>query len=77
MNRIKRAAENQERFKVIVFLPLLPGFEGEVDDASSTVMKIQLHFEYFTISRGGNSILEQLKRVVKDPSEYIEFYSLR
>ena len=38
-----------------------------------------MHWEYFTISRGGNSILEQLARDtnIADPSEYIEFFSLR
>ena len=58
INRIKQAAANKEAFKVIVFLPLLPGFEGEIDDPSSAVMKVQLHWEYATISRGGSSILE-------------------
>ena len=58
VKRIKSAARKKEKFKVIVFVPLLPGFEGEIDDPNSAVMKVQLHWEYFTISRGGNSILE-------------------
>ena len=44
----------------MVVMPLLPGFEGEIDSDSSNVMKIQLHWEYLSISRGGRSILEQL-----------------
>lgn len=79
VNRIITAATEGERFKVIVFVPLLPGFEGEVDSGSSGVMKVQLHWEYNTICRGGNSIIEQLSRDmhIRDPFEYIEFYSLR
>jgi phospholipase D1/2 len=62
---------------VVVFLPLLPGFAGEIEDSSSAVMKIQLYWEYFTISRGDNSILEQLKKEINNPEDYIEFFSLR
>jgi phospholipase D1/2 len=40
VKRIKTAARLKEKFKVIVFLPLLPGFEGEIDDAGSAVMKV-------------------------------------
>lgn len=58
MNRIKKAALNRENFQVIVVMPLLPGFEGEIDADNSNIMKIQLHWEYLTISRGGNSLLE-------------------
>jgi phospholipase D1/2 len=79
VKRIKDAARKKEKFKVVVFVPLLPGFEGEIDDSNSAIMKVQLHWEYFTISRGGNSILEQLiaDPFISDPSEYIEFFSLR
>jgi phospholipase D1/2 len=33
----------KEDFKVIIFIPLLPGFEGDVREPNSTVMRIQLH----------------------------------
>ena len=75
--RIKKAHALQEKFRVMVFLPLLPGFPGDIDKPSAAVLKIQLHWEYFTISRGGNSLLECLKREDIDPDEYIHFFSLR
>ncbi|KRX08542.1 hypothetical protein PPERSA_13023 [Pseudocohnilembus persalinus] len=79
IDRIKLAAERKEKFKVVVIMPLLPGFEGEINGSNSTIMKCQLYWEYCTISRGGSSILEQLERDknIQDPSEYIEFYGLR
>ncbi|EAR83685.1 phospholipase d1 (macronuclear) [Tetrahymena thermophila SB210] len=79
IERIKKAAEKGENFKVVVVMPLLPGFEGEVNDSGSAVMKCQLHWEYATISRGGQSILEELRSHPKidDPSKYIQFYGLR
>ncbi|CAD8061948.1 unnamed protein product [Paramecium sonneborni] len=75
--RIKEAHEKQQRFKVIVFLPLLPGFEGEIDQSNSTVLKLQLHYEYQTISRGGQSIIESLKQDGIKPENYIQFFGLR
>jgi len=76
--RIKKAYDNKQKFKVIVFLPLLPGFEGEVDDPRSTVLRIQLHWQYQTISRGGTSIFEELaKYEIPNPEDYIQFMSLR
>jgi phosphatidylserine/phosphatidylglycerophosphate/cardiolipin synthase-like enzyme len=36
-----------------------------------------MHFQYITISRGGNSIIEKLKELGIDPSKYIGWYSLR
>lgn len=55
------------------------GFEGEIDDPGSGVMKIQLHWEYQTICRGGTSILEELAADpnIPDPSKYIKFYGMR
>ena len=77
--RIKKAALRKEKFRVIVFLPLLPGFEGEIYQQNSSILKIQMHWEYSTICRGGSSILETLARDpnIPDPSKYISFFSLR
>ncbi|CAD8151474.1 unnamed protein product [Paramecium pentaurelia] len=77
ISRIKEAHEKQQRFKVIVFVPLLPGFEGEIDQSNSAVLKVQLHFEYQTISRGGKSIIETLKQDGIKPENYIQFFGLR
>ncbi len=41
-----------EAFKVIVLLPLLPAFEGDIASPNSAVLRIQLYWEYKTISRG-------------------------
>lgn len=43
----------------------MKGFEGEIDSPDAGVMKIQLHWEYQTICRGGTSILEDL---VQEPT---------
>ncbi|KAL4469400.1 hypothetical protein ABPG74_004653 [Tetrahymena malaccensis] len=77
IDRILLADKKGEDFFVCVVMPLLPGFAGEVNDSNAAVMKCQLHWEYFTISRGGGSIYEVLKQHVKDPFKYIKFFGLR
>ncbi len=42
---IKAHNINQKfKFKVIVVMPLMPGFEGNVFDPASSVLRIQLHY---------------------------------
>lgn len=77
LERIKIAASEHKNFRVIVLMPLLPGFEGKID--SSSILKAQLHWEYSTICRGIASIIEQLKNDpnIQSPDDYICFHSLR
>jgi phospholipase D1/2 len=57
----------------------LKGFEGEINQAGSAVMKVQLHWEYQTISRGGGSLYEELRKDpnIPDPFKFVRFYGLR
>ena len=77
LERVKIAASLKQKFRVIVVMPLLPGFEGRIE--SSSILKAQLHWEYSSICRGIASIVEQLKndRNIDNVDEYISFYSLR
>lgn len=74
VDRIKYAFAHGEAFKVIVVMPLLPAFEGSVDDPAAAVLRVQLYWEYQTI----NSLYEQLREAgIEDPTRYIAFYGLR
>lgn len=55
--RIEKAIQQGQDFKVCVLLPLLPGFEGGIEEKSGNVMRIQLGWKYHTISRAKNSII--------------------
>mmetsp|Transcript_4943 Transcript_4943/g.9266 ORF Transcript_4943/g.9266 Transcript_4943/m.9266 type:complete len:1030 (+) Transcript_4943:37-3126(+) len=72
VKRIKAAYDSGEPFKVIVVMPLLPAFEGSVDDTNAAVLRVQLYWEYRTISG-----LYALLSDIPDPKEYISFYGLR
>ncbi|CAD8140682.1 unnamed protein product [Paramecium pentaurelia] len=76
VQRIKQAYYNQQQFHIMIVLPLLPGFEGEIDDNKANLMKLQLHYEYYSICRGGQSLIEQLKDI-PNISQYLTISGLR
>ncbi|KAI8376797.1 hypothetical protein BD560DRAFT_445548 [Blakeslea trispora] len=77
VERIKRAHANGENYKVFILIPLIPAFEGDLATTDASAARNVMHFQYITISRGGNSIIEKLKEAGIEPSDYIGWYSLR
>jgi phospholipase D1/2 len=77
VERIIRAHSENEPFRVIVFLPLLPAFEAEVNRAEASVLRIVMQGQYSGISRGPYSIMGQLASHGIKADQYISFYSLR
>ncbi|OAX38224.1 phospholipase D/nuclease [Rhizopogon vinicolor AM-OR11-026] len=75
VERIIEAARDGRKFKVIVVIPELPGFAGDIknDTALKTIMAAQ----YRTINRGGHSIYEDIRAAGFEPMDYIRFYHLR
>jgi phospholipase D1/2 len=74
--RISKAHREKKPFKVIIMIPLLPGFEGDVREDNSVVMRVQLYWEYWTISRSSHSLYRKLKHIA-NIDDYVKFYSLR
>ena len=79
-NRILKACRNREKFRVYIFIPLLPGFAGEPE--KSGTLQIILKYTYEGICRNnGLSIIEKLKeeldKIGENWEDYIGFYSLR
>ena len=66
-----------KKFRVFIFIPLLPGFAGEPE--STGTLQIILKHTYAAICRNhGTSIIEQLQKEMGDKwKDYIGFYSLR
>ncbi|KAL8162836.1 hypothetical protein V2J09_014325 [Rumex salicifolius] len=76
--RIMRAYNEKKCFRVIVILPLLPGFQGGVDDSGAASVRAIMHWQYRTICRGNNSILHNLYALIgPKANDYISFYGLR
>ena len=75
--RIEKAYENKENFKVYIFIPLLPGFDGV--PYNSEIIKIILKHTYASINRNfGLSLIEQLEKIMGGEwKNYLRFFSLR
>ena len=77
VGRILRAARAGEKYKVIVLMPAVPAFAGDLKDDSSLGTRAIMEFQYNSINRGGHSIMETIAAEGFDPTEYIRFYNLR
>ncbi|KAL8647750.1 MAG: hypothetical protein Q9226_006305 [Calogaya cf. arnoldii] len=77
VDRILRAARNGEKYKVIVIIPAVPGFAGDLKDDASLGTRAIMEFQYNSINRGGHSIMEMIANEGFDPTQYIRFYNLR
>ncbi|KAF2122858.1 hypothetical protein BDV96DRAFT_9074 [Lophiotrema nucula] len=77
VERIIRAARNGEKYKMIVIMPSVPAFAGDLkaDDALGT--RAIMEFQYDSINRGGHSIYEEIAKAGFNPMDYIRFYNLR
>ncbi|KAA8648190.1 putative phospholipase D (PLD) [Aspergillus tanneri] len=77
VERILRAARAGQKYKVIVVIPSVPCFAGDLSDESSLGTRAIMEFQYNSINRGGNSIMELIAKEGYNPMEYIRFYNLR
>lgn len=77
VERILRAARAGEKYKIIVVIPAVPGFAGDLKDDASLGTRAIMEFQYNAINRGGHSIMEMIAKEGYDPTEYIRFYNLR
>ncbi|XP_034255321.1 phospholipase D1 isoform X2 [Thrips palmi] len=76
--RILRAYKEGSIFRVFVVMPLLPGFEGEVGQSTGTALHAITHWNYSSICRGKDSLVQRLKDAgIRDTEEYISFFGLR
>jgi len=65
VERIVSAHNAGQKFKIVVVIPEVPGFTGDIKETSAivTIMAAQ----YRTINRGGHSIYEELRKVGIEP----------
>ncbi|XP_068130037.1 phospholipase D2-like [Hyperolius riggenbachi] len=66
VQRISRAHKENATFRVYILVPLLPGFEGNIDLGGGNSIQAILHYTYSSICRGDTSIISQLKEEMGD-----------
>ncbi|KAJ6257303.1 hypothetical protein Dda_8192 [Drechslerella dactyloides] len=77
VERIIRAHKNDEDWRAIIVLPLLPGFQSSVDQPDGSSVRLIMQCQFRSICRGDGSIFGKLKLNGIDPEDYIQFYGLR
>ncbi|KAF8426974.1 hypothetical protein EV426DRAFT_427788 [Tirmania nivea] len=77
VERIIRAHKNDEDWRAIILIPLMPGFQNSVDSQDGTSIRLIMQCQYRSISRGDSSIFGKLKAQGIEPEDFIQFYGLR
>ena len=49
--RILKAHKEKQRFKVVIMLPALPGFDGHPADESAAVFRVQVNLILKTVNK--------------------------
>ncbi|KAI5777723.1 phospholipase D/transphosphatidylase [Geopyxis carbonaria] len=74
---ISRAHAEDRKFRVIVVMPAIPGFPGDLRQDSATGTRAIIDYQYKSICRGEHSIFGRLRARGIDPGAYIRFFNLR
>ncbi|KAL8862718.1 MAG: hypothetical protein Q9178_001216 [Gyalolechia marmorata] len=77
VQRIVRAVEQQEDWRAVILIPLMPGFQNTVDSQEGTSVRLIMQCQYRSICRGASSIFGKLRQKGIEPEDYIQFYGLR
>ena len=77
VERIVRASKNNESWRAIIMIPLMPGFQNTVDSQDGTSVRLIMQCQFRSINRGPLSIFGRLRAEGIEPEDYIQFYSLR
>ncbi|KAJ1657236.1 hypothetical protein IWQ61_003335 [Dispira simplex] len=78
VERIVRAYLEGAKFRVIVIMPLMPAFAGDINTNNAATLRLVMSWQYQSICRGAYSVMGQLRQQgVSRPEEYISFFSLR
>jgi len=78
VDRILRADRERQKFKMIIVIPAIPAFAGDLKTEGSLGTRAIMEFQYRSINNDrGYSIMEQIAKAGVDPKKYIRFYNLR
>lgn len=77
VERILKAHENDEDWRCVILIPLLPGFEGSVAEQDGSSVRLIMQCQFRSICRGDSSIFGRLRANNIEPEDYIQFFSLR
>ncbi|KAH8882570.1 phospholipase D/nuclease [Thozetella sp. PMI_491] len=74
---VVRAGKEGRKFRVIIMIPAIPGFAGDLRDDAATGTRAIMDYQYKSICRGEHSIFEQVRKEGVDPTQHIFLFNLR
>lgn len=77
VDRIIKAHNEKQNWRAVIVIPLMPGFESQVDEPDGSSVRVIMQCQYKSISRGATSIFAKLNKYGIEPDDYIQFFSLR
>lgn len=77
VDRIIKAYERDEEWMAVIVIPLMPGFQNLVHETDGTSVRLIMECQFRSICRGESSIWGRLLARGIEPTDYIQFYSLR
>ena len=77
VRRIIRAHREDQDWRAVIIIPLMPGFQNTVDSADGGSVRLIMQWQFRSISRGPSSIFGRLIAAGVEPEDYIQFFSLR
>ena len=72
-----RAGKEGRKFRVIIVIPTIPGFAGDLRSDAATGTRAIMDYQYKSINRGENSIFGQVRAQGVDPTQHIFVFNLR
>lgn len=72
-----RAGKEGRKFRVIIVIPAIPGFAGDLRKNEATGTRAIMDYQYKSIHRGEHSIFGQISAQGVDPKEHIFIFNLR
>ncbi|RDL37576.1 Phospholipase-like protein D1 [Venustampulla echinocandica] len=77
VERAVRAFRNNESWRCVILIPLMPGFQNTVDEPEGTSVRLIMQCQFRSICRGEGSIFGRLRSQGIEPEDFVQFYSLR
>ena len=72
-----RAGKEDRKFRVIIIIPAIPGFAGDLRDDAAMGTRAIMDYQYKSLLRGEHSISGQIKAAGVDPTKHIFVFNLR
>ncbi|KAK6002350.1 hypothetical protein QM012_001988 [Aureobasidium pullulans] len=72
-----RAGKEGRKFRVIIVIPAIPGFAGDLRDDAAAGTRAIMDYQYKSINRGEHSIFGQIRKQGVDPENHVFVFNLR